>query len=134
MNHHPSRASDIYVEWVTTEGGIGVSAFLEANGQFVIGIYPLSHIGHPSGLPSWFRQNRLVSDVTVGYRDQKPLVIPVDIEVTARGISLIVAVPFMDTAFPRFLSAQWGSKPPRYFRTCPVNSNWPVMPSPREAI
>jgi hypothetical protein len=128
----PLDAPEIFVEWVTVEGGIGVTAFTDDKGRPFIGLYPLNRMGSPNGLPILFRRRRLMTDVAIGFRGREPLVIFIDVEVSERGLSLIVCIPATDTLrYERHTFARWGSDRPRYgFLACPVNSNWPVLPFP----
>lgn len=134
MNPLPPNSGHIYVEWVRTEGGIGVSAFTDDQGQPFIGLYPLNRMGSPNGLPCWFRRGRFMSDIVIGFRDRQPIVIYIDVEVSERGLSLIVGVPFQgEFRYHRHSFAPWDSPQPRYgFIAGPANSNWPVIPMPLE--
>jgi hypothetical protein len=131
----PLDAADIFVEWVTTEGGIGVVAFTDEAGLPYIGLYPLNRMGRPNGLPCWFQRSRLMSDVAVGFRNGTPIVVFIDVEVSTRGVSLIVCVPCSKVpyGYHRRMSAKWGSGSPRYgFVVFPANSNWPSLPFPED--
>jgi hypothetical protein len=133
MVSFPLDAGEIYVEWVTTEGGIGVTAFTDEKGLPFIGLYPLNRMGRPNGLPCWFRRSRFMSDIVIGFRERTPIVVFIDVEVSERGLSLIVCVPF-DTSrrYERHTFAPWGSKSPCYgFIAFPSNSNWPINPFPQ---
>jgi len=130
----PLNAPEIFVEWVTREGGIGVSAFTDEKGLPFLGLSPLNRMGTPNGLPCWFRRSRLMSDIAVGFRAKHPIVINIDVEVTGRGLKVVLCLP-TDIApagyYERHLFSPWGSDPPRYgFTVIPSNSNWPINPFP----
>ena len=129
----PLDAEEIFVEWVTTEGGIGVTAFTDKRGLPFIGLYPINGTGQPNGLPCRFRRGRLMVDVVIGFKNRTPLVIFIDVEVNKRGLSLIVCLPsdIGETGYQRTYFAPWGSNPPRYgFTVIPASIHRPVHSYP----
>ncbi len=110
----PTNAHDIFVEWSTKEGGIGVIAFTDQLSLPYIGIYGLNRIGRPNGLPCWLQRKTLLSDMMIGFQKETPLVISVDIEVSSRGLSLFILGSYPTPRFKRHTFALWNSERPRY--------------------
>lgn len=113
----PANAGDIFLEWTTSEGGFGVTAFTDREALPYVGLYPLNRAGKPCGMPIRLRRCRIMGEVVVGFEDDRPLAVFVDIEVSARGLSLIICVPFKTpNPMPRSLFAPWGGPPPSFGR------------------
>jgi len=61
-----------------------------------------------------------MTDILIGHAKETRRTIFIDVEVSARGLSLIVCVPFDVThTYPRHSFAPWGSKrPPHSVKEC----------------
>ena len=137
MRQLPLAASEIFADWVTDEGGVGVIALTDETRLPYIGLYPITWTGQVGGLPCWFQKSRLMSDIVIGFRKREPLVIFIDVEVNRRGLSLIACAPpdIAPRGYQRHVFTPWGSEPPRYgYAILPANSNWPFPPLPLDEL
>lgn len=128
----PLGAREIGCEWVFEEGGFGITAKTDEAGQPVIGVYPLSKDGLPSGHQTEYAYQRLLIRIVAGYDKGKAIVVFADVEITGIGMNLRVLVPphLMESGLDRHLSAKWGSPPPRRYEP-PANGNWAIEPTVR---
>ncbi len=116
MSPLPLHAQDIFVEWPIEGGGIGVTAYTDEAGLPYIGFYPLNWEGKSVGKSFDFQRSRLMSPVVAGFIGRKPIVVSIDAEITAHGLSAWFCVPvyMAPKNYPHHLSAPWGSEAPRY--------------------
>jgi hypothetical protein len=123
----PRAAEPVAVEWLTREGGIRVVAWTDVNGIPFLGVFTLNRMGQPNGLPCWLRRSRFLSDVVIGFRDEKPIVIRLFAHVRPWGLEVTLDLSRYATTtfrYRRKLFASWehGPRPSFGFRA----SNEPV--------
>ena len=121
----PLGAEPIFVEWLRQEGGVRAVAWTDKVGNPYLGIFVLNRMGKPNGLPCWFRRQRFLSEVVIGFEKEQPITIAIDAEIMTKGISLSIRLPYDPRLIHRpyrRLFACWGSGAPRLgFIVAPSN-------------
>jgi hypothetical protein len=89
----PRNAATIRAEWPIKEGGIQAAAWTDANGIAYLGVKTLNRIGKTSGWHDWHCCDTFTSDMVAGFIEDRPLIMHVNIQVTAAGLDLVVCLP-----------------------------------------
>lgn len=111
----PQAAEIIYAEWAIKEGGVQAAVWTDLKGRAYIAVKTLNRLGKTSGLYDWQRCDRFMSDIVVGFIEDRPLVVRIRIKVTREGLGLIVTLPPDISSASDFIERRfspWGSGAP----------------------
>ncbi len=133
----PRNAEGIGCLWKIEEGGFGITSRTDAAGQPIIGIFPLNRFGLPAGRTAEFPfRDHLIIRLIAGYDARgRGIVVYADTTVTMLGIKLRVLVPpfMIMRGLRRYFFVPW-TEPLPIFTKAPANSNWSILPMPREVF
>jgi hypothetical protein len=110
----PINAEPVAVEWLTREGGIRIVAWTNDESIPFLGVFTLNRMGQPNGLPCWLRRSRFLSDVVIGFNDEKPVIIRLFVHVRPWGLEVTLDLSrYATTSFRyrRKLFASWEDGP-----------------------
>jgi len=106
----PRAAEPVAVEWLTRDGGIRIVAWTDTKGIPFLGVFTLNRMGQPTGLPCWLRRSRFQSDVVIGFREDKPVIMHMFARVKPWGLDVTLDLSRYATSsfrYRRTLFASW---------------------------